>query len=43
MQEEVCLGGCMFVLMCGRVEDEQGSGPTSELERRRGGSRDRGE
>ena len=43
MQEGVCLDGCMFVLMCGRVEDEQSSGPTSEREGRRGGSTDRGE
>ena len=27
----------MFVLMLGRVEDEQGSGPTSDREGRRGG------
>ena len=32
MREGVCLDGCMFVLICGRVEDGQGSGPTSELE-----------
>ena len=38
MQERVCLDGCMFVLMEGRVEDKQGSGPTREWEGRRGGS-----
>ena len=43
MQEGICLDGCMFVLMGGRVEDEQGIGPTRELEGRRGGSTDRGE
>ena len=37
MQEGVCLDGCMFVLMRGRGEDEQDSGPTSELEEWRGG------
>ena len=43
MKEGVCLDGCMLVLMGGRVEDEQGSGPTSEREGRRGGSTNRGE
>ena len=38
-----CLDGCMFVLIWGRVEAEQGNGPTSELEGRRVGSTDRGE
>ena len=42
MQEGVCLDGCMFVLMSGRVEDERESGPTSEREGRRRGSTDRG-
>ena len=32
MQEGVCLDECMFVLMQGRVEDEQGSEMTSERE-----------
>ena len=41
MQEGVCLDGCMFVFMRGRVEDEHGSGPTSELEGRRDGLTDR--
>ena len=36
MQEGVCLDGCVFVLMLGRVEDEQGSERTSELEGRIG-------
>ena len=43
MQEGVCLDGCMFVLMRGRGEDEQGNGPTCEREGRRGGSTGRGE
>ena len=30
MQEVICLDRCMFVLMWGRVEDEQGGRPTSE-------------
>ena len=43
MQEGVCLDGCMFVLMRGRVENERGSGRTSEREGRREGSTDREE
>ena len=42
MQEGVCLDGCMFMLMCGRVEDEQGCGLTCEREGR-SVSTDRGE
>ena len=37
-QAGVCFDGCIFVLIRGRVENEQGSGPTSEREGRRGGS-----
>ena len=43
LQERVCLDECKFVLMWGTVEDEQGSGPTSEREGSRGGSTDREE
>ena len=43
MQEGDYLGACMFVLRCGRVEDDQGHGLTCKREERIDGSTDRGE